>query len=146
MTITKDCANRYYASFVVKVDVKLNLSALPKGKIGIDLGTANFLTTSDGAVIFNPKFLKQLKVKFVRRQQELSRKQKECNNSYKARVRVARIHSKISDSRADFLYKFSSKLIDENQVIYMEDLGTKALLERKTKLFDLLPSPKEGDS
>ncbi|MEN9946116.1 MAG: hypothetical protein RLZZ293_502, partial [Pseudomonadota bacterium] len=40
----------------------------------------------------------------------------------------ARLHNKISDSRKDFLHKLSSKLINENQVISLEDLNVAGML------------------
>ncbi|MCC0662410.1 transposase, partial [Clostridioides sp. ZZV14-6154] len=62
-------------------------------------------------------------------QKDLSRKQKGSNNRYKARLKVARLHQKISDQRADFLNKLSTKLIHENQVIVIEDLKVKNMVK-----------------
>jgi putative transposase len=131
---------------VVKADIPLNPSTFPKNEIGIDLGTANFLTTSDGRTVSNPKFLRCLEVKLARRQRELSRKKKGSKNRYRARVKVARVHSKITNSREDFLHKLSSRLIGENQAIYVEEIDTKALLERKTKLYNHRASKAIADS
>jgi putative transposase len=131
---------------VVKADIQLNPSTFPKNEIGIDLGTTNFLITSDGRTVSNPKFLRCLKVKPVRRQRELSRKKRGSSNKYRARVKVARIHSKITNSREDFLHKLSSRLIGENQAIYVEEIDTKALLERKTKLYKHRYSKSIADS
>jgi putative transposase len=53
----------------------------------------------------------------------LSRKQKGSKRREKARKRVARLHAKIADTRNDFLHKLSTKIINENQVIVLEDLN-----------------------
>ncbi len=58
VTIIRDSADRFYASFVVSVDVSVDSSTPSNGRISIDLGITNFLTTSDGEIISNPKFLK----------------------------------------------------------------------------------------
>ena len=62
-------------------------------------------------------------------QKDLSRKQKGSNNRNKARLKVARLHQKIADQRADFLHKLSTKLINENQVIVIEDLRVKNMMK-----------------
>ena len=50
-------------------------------------------------------------------------------NREKARIRVAKIHQRVSDVRTDFLQKLSTQLIHENQVIVVETLGTKNMLK-----------------
>ena len=58
-------------------------------------------------------------------QRDLSRKKKGSNNRNKARLKVAKLHEKITNQRKDFLHKLSSKIINENQVIVLEDLKVK---------------------
>ncbi|WP_375339932.1 transposase [Okeania sp. KiyG1] len=55
----------------------------------------------------------------------LSRKTKGSNNYQKARLKVARIHAKIKDSRGDYTHKLTTQLIRENQTIVVEDLAVK---------------------
>ena len=59
----------------------------------------------------------------------MSRKQKGSNNRYKARLKVAKLHEKITNQRKDFLHKLSTKLIRENQSIAIEDLRVKNMLK-----------------
>ena len=59
----------------------------------------------------------------------MSRKQKGSNNRYKARLKVAKLHEKITNQRKDFLHKLSTKLIRENQSIAIEDLKVKNMLK-----------------
>jgi len=66
--------------------------------------------------------------KLVRAQRQLSRKKKGPMNRAKARVKVARLHEKIANQRADFLHKLSRRLIDESQAIYVESLNVKGML------------------
>src|SRR6266699_647221 len=62
-------------------------------------------------------------------QKHLSRCTKGSKNREKARIRVAKIHQRVSDIRTDFLQKLSTQLIHENQVIVVETLGTKNMLK-----------------
>ena len=75
---------------------------------GIDLGLAHFAVLSDGRKIASPKFLRRAERKLRKAQQALSRKAKGSGNRDKARVRVARVHAKVADSRRDWLHKEST--------------------------------------
>jgi len=96
---------------------------LPKSnnKVGIDLGITDFAITSDGEVFENPKWLRKSERRLAKLQRDLSRKKKGSNNRNKARLKVAKLHEKIANQRKDFLHKLSSKIIDENQVIVLEE-------------------------
>ncbi len=95
-----------------------------KKQVGIDLGIKCLLTTSDGEKVANPKNLKKLHKKLRLAQKSLSRKTKGSNNYQKARLKVARIHAKIKDSRFDCTHKLTTQLIRENQTIVVEELVT----------------------
>ncbi len=94
--------------------------------MGIDLGITSLLTTSDGEKIVNPKNLQKLHKKLRLAQKSLNRKpDKKSNNYQKARLKVARIHAKIKDSRLDYTHKLTTQLIRENKTIVVEDLAVK---------------------
>ena len=67
----------------------------------------------------------------------MSRKQKGSNNRYKARLKVAKLHEKITNQRKDFLHKLSTNLIRENQSIAIEDLRVKNML-KNNKLLEVI--------
>ena len=129
VTITKNL-NKWYISVNVEIDENWNL---PKNenKVGIDLGLKFFTVTSDGEIINNPRYLKKSQYKLARFQRKLSKKKKGSKNRYKAILKVAKIHEKIKNQRLDFLHKISSKIINENQVICIEDLNVKDMLKNK---------------
>ncbi|MGF7035334.1 putative transposase [Paenibacillus mucilaginosus] len=85
--------------------------------------------TSQGETIPNPKHLRKSEKRLAKLQKDLSRKQKGSNNRHKARLKVARLHENISNQRKDFLHKVSTKMISENQVIVMEDLRVKDMMQ-----------------
>jgi len=121
--LTKDCAGRYFASLLCD-DV---VSALPKtsGSVGIDLGLTHFAILSTGEKITSPKAFRRNQKKLARLQKSLSRKAKGSKNRAKAKLKVARIHARITDARRDFLHKLSTRLIRENQTISIETLAVK---------------------
>ena len=126
-TISKTPTNKYYISILVDENIK----QLPKSnnKVGIDLGITDFAITSDGEVFENPKWLRKSEKRLTKLQRDLSRKKKSSNNRNKARLKVAKLHEKIANQRKDFLHKLSSKIINENQVIVLEDLRVKNMLK-----------------
>ncbi|AKB49398.1 Mobile element protein [Methanosarcina barkeri str. Wiesmoor] len=60
-------------------------------------------------------------------QKRVSRKVKGSNNREKARLQLSKFHEQISNQRNNFQYKFSSKLIRENQAISLETLNVKGM-------------------
>ncbi len=62
-------------------------------------------------------------------QKNLSRKQKGSKNREKARIKVAKIHAQITDSRKDHLHKLTTQLVRENQTIVVENLAVKNLVK-----------------
>ncbi|MEV2221167.1 transposase [Nocardia vinacea] len=97
VTVTKDAADRYFASFVVLVADE----SLPEldTEVGIDLGLTTFAVLSDGKVIESPKFLRRAERKLRKAQHDLSKKQKGSRNRAKARVRLAKAHARVADTR-----------------------------------------------
>ncbi|MFF4920453.1 RNA-guided endonuclease InsQ/TnpB family protein [Kitasatospora sp. NPDC001261] len=125
VTIVLDPAGRYHASFVVDVEPE----PLPEvqAEVGIDLGLTTYAVLSDGGVIDNPRFLRKAEKRLKVAQRELSRKAKGSKNRERARVKVARAHAKVADTRRDWLHKQTTRIIRENQAVYLEDLNVRGL-------------------
>ncbi|AGZ44238.1 MsnO8 family LLM class oxidoreductase [Actinoplanes friuliensis] len=121
VTIIRDAAGRYFASFVVQTAGNDILPPLAT-EVGIDLGLTHFAVLSDGTKITAPKFLRRAARKLRRLQQSLARKQPGSANRKKAVVKVARAHARVADSRRDWQHKLSTTIIRDNQAVYVEDL------------------------
>ena len=124
VTVIKDAAGRYFASFVVGTDPVADAARFPAcdSQVGIDLGLTSFAVLSDGTVVRSPKFLRRAERKLRRLQKSLARKADGSGNREKARVQVARAYAKVADSRRDFHHKVSTAIIRDNQAVYAEDL------------------------
>ena len=128
-TIIKDAAGRYFASFVVEID---RPQLEPNGNtVGIDLGLTTFATLSTGKKIDAPKPLRAALKRLRKLQRNLSRKQKGSNRRNAARLKVARLHARIADTRKDFLDKLSTQLIRENQTVVLEDLRVSGMIRNR---------------
>lgn len=129
ITISKDSVGRFHVSFCNEVEIE-PLCRVSKS-VGIDLGLTDFAITSDGEKIKSLKCLTKNQAKLKKYQRRLSKKTKGSNRRNKARIKVAKIHAKISDSRNNFLHKLSAKLINENQVICIEDLNVAGMIRNR---------------
>lgn len=125
VTVIRDAAGRYFASFVVDVSP----SPLPQAdaECGIDLGLGHFAVLDDGKKVDSPRFMRRAEKKLRKLQKELSRKQEGSRNREKARVRVARAHAGVADARREFHHQLSTKIIRDNQAVYVEDLAVKGM-------------------
>ena len=119
-TISQTPSGKYFVSILVDTE-NIQLPRLDT-KVGIDLGLKDFAITSDGEVFENPKWLRKQEKKLKKAQRSLSRKKKGSKNREKARIKVAKIHERITNQRKDYLHKISSYITNENQVIVIEDL------------------------
>lgn len=121
VTVSKDTAGRYFVSLLCDDAV----AAKPKaaGKVGIDLGLTHFAILSTGEKVASPKTFRKNEAKLAKLQRRLAKKTKGSNNRRKAKLKVAKLHAKVADSRRDFLHKLSTRLINENQVIAIESLS-----------------------
>lgn len=129
VTVVKDSAGRYHASFVVRSDPAADLARMPDTDtaVGIDLGLTHFAILSDGTKIDSPRFLRRAEKKLKKAQRDLSRKARGSSNRAKARIRVARAHARVADARREFHHRLSTRLIRDNQAIAVEDLAVKGL-------------------
>ena len=128
--VSKTPTNKYFISVLVDTGTKPPPKHQIKEEtsIGVDLGIKDFLTTSNGEKVDNPKHLKKHLFKLKKLQCRASKKKKGSQNRRKANLRVSKLHERIHNSRTDFLHKTSSKLISENKTICLEDLNVREMM------------------
>ncbi|MGN5237590.1 MULTISPECIES: RNA-guided endonuclease TnpB family protein [unclassified Rhodococcus (in: high G+C Gram-positive bacteria)] len=120
VTVIRDSAGRYFVSFVVETTDE----PMPEldSEVGIDLGLTTFAVLSDGKVIESPRFFRRAERRLRKAQQNLSRKKKGSKNRAKARLEVAKAHARVADARKDWAHKHSTRIVRENQAVFVEDL------------------------
>jgi putative transposase len=115
-------ADKWYTFISLQGDVTVP-DPMPHGHpIGVDIGLEKFLATSNGALVKPPKFFKKLQSELKLLQRRLSRKLQASKNYEKQRIKVARLHHQIDNTRKDFHYKQAHALCDAGDMIFMEDL------------------------
>ena len=125
-TIRRNPTGKYFVSILVEAEVQ----ELPKtnSAVGIDVGLKHFAILSDGTVYSNPKFFRRLEEKLAKAQRILSRRKKGGSNWNKQRIKVARIHEKITNARNDYLHKISTEIVKNHDIIGVEDLQVSNML------------------
>jgi len=126
-TVSKTSSGKYYVSILCEEDI-------PKwGRtekcVGVDVGIKDFVITSDGDKYENPKLVKKYQDKLRKAQKDLSRKQRGSNRYNKQKLKVARIHEKITNSRKDMHHKLSTNLVSRYDLISIEDLSVKNMVK-----------------
>src|SRR6266699_411706 len=127
VTVCLDTAGRYFISILFEEEIT-PLEVTPK-MVGLDLGLKSMVITSDGHTFGNPKFFAKDEKKLARAQRRHAKKQKGSKSRQKARRKVAKIHARIADRRRDYQHKLSTKLIRENQVVCVESLQVKNMVQ-----------------
>ncbi|WP_036801271.1 RNA-guided endonuclease TnpB family protein [Pleurocapsa sp. PCC 7319] len=135
VTVTLDSDDRYFASIIYEVEACFRSGNSDK-ILGIDLGIKDFAIVHDGtktSKYANPRHIKKHEKNLARKQKKLARKQLGSRTRQKAKKLVAKVHTRISNSRQDFLHKLSRKLTNDSQVIVVENLNVRGLV-RNLKL------------
>ena len=126
-TILQVPSGKYFVSILVETEyIPMESTGC---MVGIDLGIKDLLITSDGEKFDNIHTTKKYEDKLAKEQRKLSHKIKGSKNWDKQRIKVAKTHEKIHNTRIDNLHKISHKLISENQVIVSEDLAVSNMVK-----------------
>jgi putative transposase len=135
-TISKEPTGEYYVAITVERDMTPVISKFyqPRGKVvGIDLGIKDLIISSDPKTKNepNPKNTYKYRDKLKKLQAHLSKKVKGGSNRNKARLKVTKIHKKITNSRKDAIHKATTNLVRNNDIIIMENLKTRNMLRNR---------------
>jgi putative transposase len=135
-TISKEPTGEYYVAITVERDMTPVVSKFyqPTGKVvGIDLGIKDLIISTDSSNPNepNPKNTYKYQDKLKKLQVHLSKKVKGSSNRNKARLKVTKIHKKITNSRKDAIQKATTNLVRNNDIIIMENLKTRNMLRNR---------------
>ena len=129
MTISKDSIGRYHVSVLVKQEYQPSLKT--EAVCGIDLGLKDLAITSDGVRYENNGTLKENEIKLRKAQKHLSRKQKGSNSFDRQKRKVAKIHRKVANTRADILHKVTHHIVEKYDVICLENLNVAGMMKNR---------------
>ena len=120
-TVSQNPSGKYFVALCC-ADVEIATLPSTGAVVGLDMGLKSFAITSDGVEYENNRYLRKNQKKLARLQRQLSRKSKGSNRREKARVKVARLHEKVTNQRNDTLHKLSTELVRNYDLISIEDL------------------------
>ena len=95
--------------------------------VGIDVGVTRFLTTSDGDIVANPRFLDSAQRGLADLQRRKARARPGSRNRTRLRRTLAREWRKVRNQRRDFHHKTARGLVDTCDTIVLEDLRVAAM-------------------
>jgi putative transposase len=123
---------REYRRWYVTVITDTEPSPLPAARraLGVDLGVARFLTTSDGQIVANPKFLAASAEVIADLQRRKERAQPGSGNRKRICRQLAKQWRKVRNRRRDFHHKTARALVDTCDVIALEQLSTASMTRR----------------
>jgi putative transposase len=126
VTVSRDGAGRYFASFLVEEEV----ATVPvvDSMVGVGVGLKDIAVRSTGEKIANPKHLRPGEQRLRHAQRNRAHTQKKSKNREKARLKVAHVHVKVADQRRDRLQNLTTRWICENHVIGVESLAVTHLM------------------
>ena len=135
-TVSMRPNGHYYVSLLVEEEIQP--FAKTKQAVGLDMGVAHLVTTSDGVHIAHPHAFSKYEQQLARSQRVLSRRMerakkdgrdsKTAKNIQKARVKVANIHERINHIRRDYLHKLTTSLVRDYDIIAVENLTVSTML------------------
>lgn len=123
-------AGKWYAVFACEVPAPVPLSATGRS-IGIDMGIASLITTSDGEKVDNPAYYRagQKRLRVVQRR--LARAKRGSLHRRKKLLAAQRQHEHVANQRNDFLHKLSTSLVRQYDGIALEDLRITNMVRNK---------------
>lgn len=128
-TISKKPSGKYYVSILTKQNVCIPDTVDLSKTVGLDLGIKDFVITSDGSRFPNLEFQKKYQSKLSKLQNRFAKKQKGSNRKEKLRIKIAKLYEKITNSREDMQHKLSSFLVNKYDVICLETLAVKNMMQ-----------------
>ncbi len=125
--VIKEADGRYFVSFCVEVEpaqfAKTGLT------VGVDLGVSRLATLSTGEKIANPRNLYRYEQKLKTAQRKLARQKNGSKRRERQKQRLARLHSRIRDTRNDHLNKVAHSLVSRYDTICLEDLNIRGMVK-----------------
>lgn len=100
-------------------------------EVGVDLGIKTLATLSDGTTYENPKALNKVQKKLRQLNKAHSRKQNGSKNKEKNRLKLAKLHARVTNIRKETLHTATTSIIKNNTHVGIEDLNIKGMVANR---------------
>ena len=132
VTVSQTSSGKYYASILFEYEDQVQEKEI-ETFLGLDFSMHGLYRDSNGNEPAYPGYYRNAEKRLAREQRRLSKMQKGSNNRRKQRIKVAKLHEKVSNQRKDFLHKQSRQITNAYDCVCIEDLDMKAM-SRSLKL------------
>ena len=126
VTVSMTPTHKYYVSILFEYEEEIVLNN-GISYLGLDYAMDGLYVASDKTFAHYPKYYRQSLDKLKKEQRKLSKMVKGSSNYKKQRIRLSKIHEKISNQRIDFLHKSSNQIANEYDGVCIEDLNMQSL-------------------
>ncbi|MBO7448806.1 MAG: transposase [Clostridiales bacterium] len=131
VTISQSASGKYYASICYEYESQVTQidpsKVYKENSIGLDYSMKSLYVDSNGREANYPRYYRKMEKKLARECRRLSHMQLGSHNREKQKVKIAKIHEKISNQRLDFLHKLSTQLAIKYDLICVEDIDLSAM-------------------
>ena len=126
VTVSQTPGGRYHASILFEYENQVEEKQM-QSFLGLDFCMHGLYRDSNGNEPAYPRYYRKAEKRLAREQRRLSKMQKGSNNRRKQRMKVAKLHEKVSNQRKDFLHKQSRQITNAYDCVCIEDLDMKAM-------------------
>ena len=123
--------NQYFVSILIDDNNAIPKPTKAKNAVGLDMGLTDLIVTSDAAKYPNNKYFVRSQHTLKKLQRRVSKKQKGSNNRHKAKLKVQKLHTRISNQRKDTLHKISNEITNQYDIICLETLNVKGMIKNR---------------
>lgn len=128
-TLSKTKSGNFFLSILIDIpEAECVKFEKTNRQVGIDLGVKDFVITSDGFVFENKHFFKKEEKKITKLQRQLSRKVKGSNNRNKQRIRLVKVHEKLTNKKENYIHQVVNEILKSYDTVFMEDLNVQGML------------------
>ena len=123
--------NQYFISILIDDNIPIPKPTKAKTAVGLDMGISDLIITSDGKKYENKKYFIKSQKRLKKLQRRLSKKKRFSNNRQKAKLKVQKLHTKVTNQRKDYLHKISNEITNQYDIICLETLNVKGMIRNK---------------
>ena len=128
VTLRRTGSGKFFCSVLIN-DCRIKPLQKIDKDVGIDLGVKDSAITSDGVKFENPKALSRYEQQIKMWQRIKDRRKNGSHRKRKASARLAKLHEKVANIRNDFRHKATTRIVRENQAVYVEDLNVSGMMK-----------------
>jgi putative transposase len=132
--VLEEADGRFFVSLHVEFDKIVPAMPLDPAKaVGLDYKSDGLYVSSDGEVAGMPHYYREAQWSLKQKQKRFARTRRGSRNHEKARLKAARVASRVTDCRKDFLDKESHELAERYDIVSVEDINMRSM-KRSLKL------------